>query len=52
MINPIPRAKELYQEYVDESMTCDVKPTWEQLDINEKAKWMSKAVAEWYHDND
>lgn len=50
MINPFTRAEELYNEYVQNSVTCDMKPSWEQLTQEEKAVWANKALDEHYGD--
>ena len=50
MINPFPRAKELYEQYVRESVTCDMKPDWEQLSATEKGYWANLALKEHFGD--
>lgn len=50
MINPFPRAKELYQEYCDNSMLCVVHDTWEQLSVDEQQKWVRLALKEHFGD--
>jgi hypothetical protein len=49
MINPFPRAKELYQEYVNNSVTCDMKPSWDELDNESKFEYINAALEEYYN---
>lgn len=49
MINPFPRAEELYNDFINHHPTIHTNrfPAWSELRDEDKWEWIGKALEEW-----